>query len=163
MANVVSNNKVDPENFLQLSNGGMSVLIDVLSLAGTSLANSNWEKECITWIATHDQGVFGLGMVGFDIDDIAWSIDCEEFERQKSFLLKVFARAHSKEDWHILDYEPPYACEYLPKLGKLLESYKCQNVEMKEWDDKLFPDIIGETCSKHGVFLHIGGCVLCND
>ncbi len=163
MANVVSNKKANPENFLQLSNGGMSVLIDILSLVGTRLANSYWEKECITWITTHDQGVFGLGMVGFDIDDIAWSIDCEEFEQQKSFLLEVIARANSKGDWHLLDYEPPYASEYLSKLEKLIKSYKCQHVKEKQWDDSLFPDIIGETCPKHGVFLHIEGCVLCNN
>ncbi len=77
-------------------------------------------------------------MVGFDIDDIVWSIDCEKFEQQKSFLLEVIARAHSKEDWHLLEYEPPYACEYLSKLEKLIKSYKCQHVKGKQWDDSLY-------------------------
>jgi hypothetical protein len=164
MGNIISNEKFDKKRHLYMTNGGTAVFISVLALAGSYLAQTNWEKAAVTWLASRDQTVLGIGCVCFDIDDLAWSQEPDEFKEQKCFLLRVIARAKSKEDWHLLDYNPPKVVGYLKCFEKMLRRYIIRYVEAKEWGWSSFkPEVIGEKCPKHGVLLHCFGCVVCND
>src|SRR5215813_8151203 len=131
MANRFSNKKADDS--FKIPNGATDVLLSVLLLAGSDLAQTPWEKEFITWLAGHDQGTFGLGMVGFDLDEIAW--DPDRFVEQKAFLLRVIDTALQRHRWEILDYDPPYVHIDLAKLRDLIESYTIEMVESgKTWE-----------------------------
>jgi hypothetical protein len=160
MGNIISNYKVDKDKYFRFTNGETSVLIATLVLSGSSLANSEWEKKCIIWLASHDQAISGLGVAGFDIDEIAWTKS--EFQNQKEFIFNVIDLALNKHNWHLLDYKPPYAHEYLQQFKELIEEYKEEYVESdKIWDlenSSSEPD----KCSKHMIFLHENGCVICN-
>jgi hypothetical protein len=163
MGNIIFNTKAGEgeENWLSLSNGATSVLISVLILSGSDLASSDWEKELITWLAEKDQSVFGLGIVGFDIDDIAW--DKNRFEEQKTFLLRTVDLAMERHRWNLLDYDPPYAIEYLKKFRTLVEDYREEFVEIgKEWDWYSKPQAFIK-CSVHQVYMHDHGCMICNE
>lgn len=58
---------------IQMNHGLTSVFIAVLSLAA--------------WFASHDQGVFGSGMVGFDVSELPWSADT--FASDWEFVLRA--------------------------------------------------------------------------
>jgi len=69
---------------ISMSNGTTSVVISILVLAGSRLAISERQKELIVWLAYQDQSVRGIGTVGFYMNEIPWSKDC--FEEEKQFL-----------------------------------------------------------------------------
>lgn len=159
MGNLITNNKANLD--LQLSNGATSVLISVLILAGSDLAQSRWEQELVTWMAEHDQSIFGLGIVGFDINEIAWSP--EEFEQQKSFLLNMITKAHQRYRWEQLDYDPPYAEEQLLALQHLVELFTVEMIVPNQlWNWYQEPEKF-EKCSLHNVYRHANGCPICHD
>lgn len=136
----------------------------MLLLAGSDLAQSHWEKELITWIGNHDQGIYGLGIVGFDIDQIAWQVS--EFEPQKTFLLRVIDTARQRHRWDVLDYDPPYVADHLLEFRKLVSAYNAEMVDSdKNWDWFAEPDPHAEfvKCPQHQVYEHVNGCAICND
>jgi len=163
MANMITNNSVDENVYLRLSNGGMSVVITILSLAGSHLAKKTCEVDLVTWLASRDQSVFGVGVVGFDLAELPWSKKEETFIRQKDFLLKVVERVGSKEDLYQLDYDPPYIDEYVETLFVLVNSFSFHNVSDEKPSWWLPPDKQHKKCEKHGVYMHANGCVVCND
>ena len=64
-----------------MSNGLTSVVISTLVLAASALAQTDRQRELAVWFASHDQGVFGLGMVGLDVSDLPWRADTFEADR----------------------------------------------------------------------------------
>ena len=44
MSNTISNNRYKKNDYLKLSNGATDVLVDVLVLSGSSLAQTRWQK-----------------------------------------------------------------------------------------------------------------------
>jgi len=50
------------------------------------MADTNEKRDILIWLAQRDQSIFGLGIVGFDITEVCWSIDY--FDEQKAFLIK---------------------------------------------------------------------------
>ncbi len=158
MANCISNDKSEEKLFLQLSNGGTSVFISVLALAGSRLARIDPEIELITWLASQDQSILGIGVVGFDLMELPWSSSKEIFKEQHTFLRRVIAQAKTKETLQLLNYDP--SCQSTWTLLK-----KCLMIlyilEKSQWILK--PDVFGEKCEKHGVFKHLEGCIICND
>ncbi len=140
MANMITNDLADEKVYLQLSNGGMSVVISTLSLAGSYLAKEKYEIDLVTWVASRDQGVVGLGVVGFDLVDLPWVKEEGIFIRQKEFLLRVIERVGNKEDLYHLDYDPPYIDEYVEKLIALVNSFSFNYVGNEEPSWWLPPD-----------------------
>lgn len=139
----------------------MSVFVAALVLSGSDLAESHWEKEFVVWIAGRDQSIFGLGTVGFDVDEIAWS--AEGFTEQKAFVLHTIDAASEKRGWNLLSYQPPFAQEHLRRFRSLIERYRAEFVEAdKEWNWQAKPEEFIK-CPKHNVYLHAYGCVVCND
>ncbi len=163
MANVISNDSADESVFLQLSNGGMSVVVSTLALSGSHLAKEKHEIDLVTWIASRDQGVLGSGVVGFDLVDLPWAKTEEAFGQQKQFMLRVIGRIREKEDFCHLDYDPPYVDEYMDKLEILFTSFLFRHVGDEEPSWWLPPDEQLTKCEKHGLYMHVSGCVVCND
>jgi len=165
MANRISNEQVGNESRLKMSNGATSVFVSLLSLATSRNAATEAQMLLSTCIASCDQSVFGLGMVGFDLADLPWTRDDEEFAKEKTFLVSSIERVVSGADWGELDYEPAVD-RALHNQGIFLEMVNRFQLEhVQDFDPSRFrlPETIGEACEKHGVYLHIAGCVVCHD
>ena len=162
MTNNISNQSSISGLFLQLSNGGTSVFVSVMTLSGSDLAKSQLEIDLITWIASQDQSILGLGMVSFDLGEMPWSQSLDEFIHQKEFLNSVIERVKTLEDLSLLDYEPPFVLDYMETFQKMLNEFEFEFVSQDEvyWPLKPEKNI---KCKKHGVFKHRKGCVVCND
>jgi hypothetical protein len=161
MGNLITNRKASDQTSLQLSNGAMSVLLSTLALSGSDMAVTPWEIECVTWLAQRDQSIFGLGLVGFDIDDLAWRRD--DFDAQHAFVLTMIDRAASRRRWDVLDYDPPFAEAQLRALHQMVSQYQLSFVEPDTaWDWWAQPEQYTK-CPHHQVYLHAYGCVICND
>jgi hypothetical protein len=146
---------------LKLNNGGTSVLLSVLLLAGSDLAQSEWERELMTWFAGHDQAIFGLGVVGFDVHEIAWTR--AGLQEQKAFVLKMIELALTRHRWDALGYDPPYAHEYLATLRKLIEAVTRDSIRPDtNWQSQARPEVLAK-CARHEVYVHAWGCLICND
>ncbi|AEV69934.1 hypothetical protein [Acetivibrio clariflavus] len=161
----------NPDEWLCMSNGGTAVFLSVLVLSGSRLAQEKKEKELIIWISEHDDTVRGRGCNGFDIEDIPW--DFNNFERERSFILKVIEGAREKLGWETLHYEPneAFVFSYLDTFKNLIinfdpvyidkEAYRCWK---EEGNDPRFAIPEGFTkCPKHGTLLYFNGCIACND
>lgn len=159
MGNLITCEKTG--EYLQLSNGGTSVLISVLLLSGSDIAETEWEQNFVAWLAEHDTSLLGLGMVGFDLDEIAWTK--ADFLEQKRFVLKVIHKAMKKHRWDVLGYDPPYVGDSLVRLRDMLNNFQENHLgKDKTWElsFKLDPP---QKCAKHQIIQHVGGCFICLD
>ena len=165
MSNTITNDRLNKDDYLKLSNGATDVLIDVLILAGSTLALTRWQKELIIFISLNDQEIKGQGCVGFDISDLGWEID--HFEDQKRFLLKVIDSALKKTNWKILNYKPEEENTFsnLRRLKELIIEYSKKLVKQRdflEWN-KEFNEVEFKKCVKHKVYEHPFGCKVCHN
>jgi hypothetical protein len=122
MGNLITIDRFGPDHCLQMSNGATTVLLSVLLLGGSDSAVSVWEQQLMTWLAEHDQEVFGAGVVGFDLDEIAW--DMESFADQQRFVLDVIDLALQRHRWDELSYDPPAVAAQLRALRTLVAGYR---------------------------------------
>jgi hypothetical protein len=148
-----------------MNNGLTSVFISVIAIATSALAKTDREKLLAVWIASRDQGVFGSGVVGFDLSEMPWSY--ETLESDKTFILDAVCAALNKSGWEKLDYEPLEEVTFI-SLTKFYEMIKafCREHVMSptKWQWSFGEPPEGFTlCEKHRVYLHSYGCVLCND
>ncbi|AIQ53415.1 hypothetical protein R70331_18985 [Paenibacillus sp. FSL R7-0331] len=157
---------------LHLSNGLTSVFIEVLAISGSLLARTNREKELIIWLVQRDQAIVGSGTVDFDIDEMPWTID--SFESEKEFILRAISNAMNGLGWERLSYEPhrDWVIECLEQFRQMISAFDKEYVnlnnylvwtEIEEDDDwpiipKGYPK-----CEKHDVYLSCHGCILCNN
>ena len=105
MSNIISfDERVTPDDdSLVMSNGGTDVLISVLALSGSVIAQTENEKRLMVYLLENDQ-IRGRGCVGFEIVEMPWTI--ETFEEDKAFMKKVIGGAKKKTGWEKLDYHP---------------------------------------------------------
>jgi hypothetical protein len=97
MSNAITHRARPDLPSLEMNNGLTSVVLSVLVLAGSSLANVPWQQQMVIWLASHDQGIYGLGMVDFDLAELPWRV--EIFSQQKRFLLEPPPRAENQTGW----------------------------------------------------------------
>ena len=165
MGNRITSECVDASESLKMSNGLTSVVISLLVLSGSALAESEREKLLIVWFASHDQALSGMGTVGFDLNEIPWTF--EQFEAEKRFLLGVIHRAQSMQDWGRLCYQPreDWALTCLEKLTQMISRFPmaCINQEIARDQQAWWRPTEYILCPKHGVLQHALGCVVCND
>ena len=152
----------DAEGF-SVSNGGTSVFIAVLCLAGHEVAIDDWQRDLLVWISTHDRHLFGNGNTGFDLAEMGWQK--ERVDEQKQFLLLLTERARLKTNWEKLSFDPPmeravFALDKFDALVSCFEDKHCQNKELK-WS--IEPNRPLAQCKIHDIFIHSEGCVICND
>jgi hypothetical protein len=147
---------------LQMSNGLTSVFVAVLSLAAAELAEDDQQREIAAWIASRDQGVYGLGIVGFDVGDLPWRP--ETFALDRAFVLRVIEAALAQRGWERLGYQPreDWIRESLEGFRTLVEAFDVTHACWESWGFGDRPERL-VLCPKHGVYLHLEGCVLCND
>jgi hypothetical protein len=150
---------------IRMSNGLTSVFISVLSLASSALAESDRQRAFAAWFAAHDQGVFGLGIVGFDISRFPWSPDSIADDRQ--FLLHVIEAARAKTGWDLLGYQPreEWVLSCLDKLKAMVQAFVIEHAcgsESMVWPFGGRPSRFVR-CPAHRVYQHEHGCPLCND
>lgn len=162
MGNIFASRCQPPDRWVDLSNGATAVLLGVIVIAGSDLAASPWQRRLISWIAGRDQAVFGLGAVGFDLEDLGWTK--ADFAAQQGFLRQVLATAASGHRWTALGYQPRRVVlvERLARLDALVRELPASAAD--EPTDRFWPtDDPTERCSSHRILLHSAGCLLCND
>lgn len=165
MANVVTYEARPDIEYIQMSNGLTSVFISVLSLAASALAETEREREFAAWFASHDQGVFGLGIVGFDVSELPWSP--ATFAGNRDFILRVIEAAGAKTGWERLGYEPreewlqPCLDQLRAMVGAFVVEHAC-GLEATVWSCGGRPEQL-VLCPVHRVYQHEHGCALCND
>jgi hypothetical protein len=129
MGNTISARAIpDEQNELNMSNGLTGVFFETFALSGSALAKTPREKELVTWFSGHDQMVFGLGMVSFDFEQIPWTK--ENFEEERQFLLAVMQGIKNKTNWELLDGEPntEWLFPAVDDFCRLLLLYKAEYV-----------------------------------
>jgi hypothetical protein len=165
MANRITNDCVDVSESFKMSNSLTSVVISLLALSGSALAESEHEKLLIVWFASRDQAISGRGTVGFDLNEIPWTV--EQFEAEKHFLLSVIRRAQSMQDWGRLSYEPreDWALTCLEELAHMISHFPatCINPQIALDQQAWWRPAEFVLCPKHGVLQHTMGCIVCND
>jgi len=156
---------------LHMSNGLTSVLLEVVVLSGSILAETDREKELIIWLAQRDQAAVGIGTVGFDIDEMPWTLD--SFEAEKAFMLRTIEAAIEGLGWERLDYEPnkDIVLNCLRQFGLMIQAFEKRSVNLEnylEWTEIEEGDPCPTIpygypkCEKHGVYLSLFGCIICN-
>lgn len=143
-----------------MSNGLAAVFIDVLVLAGSSLAQTVREQALTAWIASRDQTVLGIGAAGFDVAEIPWSI--ADYAADRTFFFRMIKAAKSKTGWEKLDYLPneQLLMPCLHCFQTLLAAFTPEDIPANETISSFTVDF--ERCQKHGIIKHANGCVLCN-
>jgi hypothetical protein len=148
---------------IQMNNGLTAVFISVLALSASHLATNDRQRRLSVWLASHDQGVFGGGIVGFDLGELPWATT--SFEHDRAFILRTIAGA--KAGWSVLDYQPRedwlWAC--LDQFTILVAAFQLADVasdQAKVWPYG-DPPMFFSRCPIHQVYLHQYGCVVCND
>lgn len=142
-----------------MSNSITSAFINVLAIATARIAVSPTQKRLAAWLAGRDQSVHGLGCVGFDLADLPWRV--ETFPEDRAFLLAATAGAQNQLGWEVLGYTPDTAVfrAKLEGFRQLLEQLARADV-LPSKESNTDPVV---KCQRHGVYLHSGGCVICND
>jgi hypothetical protein len=163
MGNLVTSRLEPGAPDLRMSNGLTSVFFDVLSLVASQHARTPWEQRLAQWLVEHDQSRSGLGVVGFDVAELGWTL--ESFEVQRRFLLQVIDAALAKEGWERLPFQP-LESSLFPALAwfrERVERLPPQDIPVEEgtWIPE-DPPTWGR-CEVHQVYLHALGCILCND
>src|SRR6476620_11814219 len=88
---------------LKMSNGMTDVLLDVLTAAGTVLAESDHQRDLVVWLSAHDQSLFGRGCVGFDVTELP----IKNLSEDRDFLVAAaVAATRDHIGWPTLGYEP---------------------------------------------------------
>lgn len=109
--------------YLEMTNGGTAVFVDVLMLAVSTLAHDPWDFRFAALLTLQDQSVMGRGVVGFGLADLDWGDTPQERAAAKVFLLRVLDLALSRHRWEELTYEPPRAEGYLRTYRSMLEEF----------------------------------------
>ncbi|ULO08498.1 hypothetical protein H1230_06740 [Paenibacillus sp. 19GGS1-52] len=157
---------------ISMSNGLTSVFLDLLVISGSLIAQTNRERELIIWLAQRDQPVVGIGTVGFDIDEIPWSL--ENFEMERNFMSRTIISAINGLGWERLNYEPrrDWVIERFEQFQQMINTFDSNHINeihYREWskideDDDEPKILIGyPKCNIHFVYLSCHGCILCNN
>ena len=144
---------------VQMSNGGYSVLHEVLALAASRLAVSDSQRYWALWIASHDLPTFGHGISDYDVTEMPWTHD--GLEEERTFLLTVIDAALARLGWESLDYSPPRVGESLCALREIVVAMRAEEIAEGELEIETAAQYA--TCDTHGVVLHDLGCIVCNN
>ncbi|TDC73613.1 hypothetical protein [Streptomyces hainanensis] len=150
---------------LDLSNGGTTVLVEVLTLAVAELAREPWHFRFAMLVATQDQSIMGRGVVGFHLTEIDWGTTGAARGANQRFVLDVIALAAARHRWRELRYDPPHAPAYLAAYAEIVRGFDPATARP---DPEVFPGPDGgavASCARHRVLTawpHWDGCVFCH-
>lgn len=160
MGNTISNKDKD----IKMSNGLTSVLINVLGLSGSIIAESDDEIKIILWIMEANiQSIFGIGTVGFDIGDIPWNR--VKFNEEKEFILKTIDGAKNKIGWETLGYKPneTMLMPVLDKLQNMIYEFEVDQIKSNSARYEIEIPVQLRKCNIHNTFITKYGCQCCID
>ena len=165
MANLISYDRRADMAPIQINNSLTSLFISALILAASDLATSDEQREFAVWFASHDQGIFGSGVVGFDVSQMPWHSG--RFVADQEFVLSAVRAARQRLGWDRLGYTPaPDAIssrlEHFEAMILAFDPAHRINDPDEVWNFGARPDRF-ELCPRHAVYLHSNGCTLCND
>lgn len=179
----IATKKKEPQ--LRLQNGATSVLLTVLGLSGSRLAQTDGEKTMIVWLLEHDQSCCGRGTVGFLLSEMPWK--AAAFSTLKNFMVRTIDAAMEKLGWETLDYTPNEELlrSYLLTLKQMFSLLEVSDLDERRDQWAIDSDISDEEwetfpifmhnqisrhelcqlpqCEKHHMQLTIFGCHACND
>ncbi len=163
MANTITHRGRPVDEWVRMSNGLTSVVISLLSMATAELATNDWQQRHSLWIAACDQSVLGVGTVGFDVTELPWSI--HRLDAEKDFWLRAIAGATKGEITRRLHYPPDQerVARALRELTGLIHVLQPEDVRTSSTPPLLDDAPELRRCTIHGAFLHVAGCVVCND
>jgi hypothetical protein len=144
---------------LKMSNGMTDVFLDVLTAAGTVLAQSDHQRDLVVWLAAHDQSLFGRGCVGFDLTELPIG----NLGEDRDFLVSAASAATRDHiGWSTLGYEPnAERVEYcLLRFVSLLSELRAGASGAPE--DPYIAPLGYPSCPRHHLLLHRFGCRTCN-
>ncbi len=152
---------------LALSNQQTDALLMPLVLAGTAIAANDWQKALITYLAWKDQSVFGIGTVGFAINDMPWTV--ENLEEEKRFMLEVAGAVKMKSGWKRLGFEFSQGnlqqlFSNVDKFASMVEALEAKDISQgQEVQERRQSSSINHgLCDQHGTFKHEYGCLICH-
>ena len=168
MANIFSVRRSDPpEEQISISDQGTDVLIQILVLAASALAETDSQKRMAVWLAEHD-ATRGTGSIGFCIADMQW--DPASFEADRQFMVRTADAASQRTGWQSLNYWPN-AKALMPMLGWFrkgfvrLRAADINAAALPHWLDEMDGDdpvLNGfPRCKKHRTYLTWNGCIAC--
>ncbi|MFI7234178.1 hypothetical protein [Streptomyces cyaneofuscatus] len=150
--------------YLEMTNGGTAVFVDVLTLAVSALAHEPWDFRFAALLTLQDQNVMGRGVVGFGLAELNWGGTPKDRAVAKDFLLRVLDLALSRHRWEELTYEPPWAEGHLRTYRSMVEAFDPATAGSG-------PDVLPEpreaaiaSCVRHRVLDALPfweGCVFC--
>jgi hypothetical protein len=164
VANVVTYKAHPDIPCIRMNNGLTSVFVSVLALTASELAETDRQREFAAWFASHDQGVWGLGTVGFDMSELPWSLDT--FAGDRGFVLRVIHAAKARAGWERLGYEPheEWVQHCLDQFRAMVEAFSIEHADGSEAEVWTYGRPTQLTlCPVHRVYQHEHGCVLCSD
>ncbi|WP_141694477.1 hypothetical protein [Rhizobium multihospitium] len=140
------------------------VFMEVLAIAASALAQTRSEQAFASWIASRDQAVFGLGVVGFDIAEMPWHV--ATFAEDRNFLIRAITTAESKAGWEkLLGYEPKedWLMPCLMRLRMLVSAFGPHDIGPNSAAiHSTFSESDLSRCETHGIIMHAYGCPVCN-
>lgn len=148
-----------------MSNVTTSVFFETLCVSGSDLAEESFEKDLLIWFGQRDWTIIGMGVEGFDTDEIIWCP--ENFDQQKSFILKIIDATFAKKNWLLLGYDPPeqIVFENLNLFREMIKSFTVNDISKNE-EVEIFPfdEEINryDRCEIHRVYKNFIGCIICN-
>lgn len=169
MANVFCVRQSDaPDEKITVDDRGTDILISVLALAGSALAETDSEKRLIVWISEHDRKI-GAGFIGFALAEMPWNP--ETFDSDRAFMVRVCDAASKHTGWDTLSVLPKES-ELFPILGwfrKRFVRLKAEDIDRyarTDWEEDMEPDdpvLCGfPRCPHHGTLLTCLGCQVCH-
>ena len=119
---------------IYLSNMGTSALLIMLVLSGTAIARTDGEKNLVVFLAERDQTYRGLGVVGFNLNEMPW--DRNAFDDQVRFMIRVVEGALARTNWDKVQNFTPNVALYAPLLETLknmLSDLRQTDIENSDW------------------------------
>ena len=167
MAAIFSIRRNDPpEERVSISDTGTNVLLTVLVLAGSALAETDSQRRLIVWLAEQklNEGICR----GFSLSDVPW--DAESFDADRQFMVRTTDAASQKTGWLTLNYWPN-AKALMPMLGWFRKGFV--RLRAADINPAVLPDwLAGQEdddpvrcgfprCKKHKTYLTWNGCIAC--
>jgi hypothetical protein len=170
MAAIFSIRRNDPpDDKISISDTGTGVLLTVLILAGSALAETDSQRRMVVWLSERAAET-GSEHAGFSISEMPW--DPATFEADKHFLVRTTDAASQKTGWQTLNFWPN-ARALMPMLGWFRKSFvrfRATDIEpdaLTHWLAEMEPDdpvLNGfPRCKKHRAFLTWKGCAVCSN
>lgn len=141
-----------------------------LLIEGSALSVTEWEKRLMTWIAEKNQNLVGLGLVGVDVCNLAWTES--EFDLQKKFLLKIISLTLMKKSWNKYGFQliDEIGLRKIGELREMIHELSFDQVNTQGLTFYYEPPSLNklELCEEHQVYLNYfpvelkNRCLICS-